>query len=83
MALIVPPGVAKQLAGMPRAEAERLLGRLERIANAPHVRHAGVVAIRGEAGLFRVRQGNWRAVFALEDGDVIVDRVGHRKEVYR
>jgi mRNA-degrading endonuclease RelE of RelBE toxin-antitoxin system len=37
----------------------------------------------GEPGVFRVRQGDWRAVFSLEEGDVIVDRVAHRREVYR
>jgi mRNA-degrading endonuclease RelE of RelBE toxin-antitoxin system len=37
----------------------------------------------GLPGLFRVRQGDWRAVYAVEDGDVVVDRVAHRREVYR
>jgi hypothetical protein len=30
-----------------------------------------------------LRQGNWRAVFSIEDGDAILDRVAHRREVYR
>jgi len=34
-------------------------------------------------GVFRVRQGDWRAVYSIEDGDVIVERIGHRKMVYR
>jgi len=83
MALLIPPAVMKQLAAMPRAEARRLLERLERIAEAPDKRHASVVALVGTAGSYRVRQGDWRAVFSIEDGDVIVDRVAHRREVYR
>jgi mRNA interferase RelE/StbE len=83
MALLIPPAVMKQLAAMPRSDARRLLDRLERIAEAPDERHANVVALAGAAGSYRVRQGNWRAVFSIEDGDVILDRVAHRREVYR
>jgi mRNA-degrading endonuclease RelE of RelBE toxin-antitoxin system len=56
---------------------------LDAIAAAPDVQHPGVVALVGLQGGFRVRQGDWRAVFSIEDGDVIVDRVAHRREVYR
>ena len=83
MALLIPPAVFKQLATLPKADARRLLARLEKIAEAPHAPHPNVVQLVGEPGVFRVRQGDWRAVFSLEEGDVIVDRVAHRREVYR
>jgi len=83
MALFVPPRVLKQLAAMPKADARRLLDRLEKIAAAPYKPRQNVVALVGEPGAFRVRQGDWRAVFSIEEGDVIVDRVAHRREVYR
>jgi len=68
---------------MPKADAKRLLDRLERISLEPDALHLGVQFLVGERGAFRVRQGDWRAVFSIEDGDVIVDRVAHRREVYR
>jgi mRNA interferase RelE/StbE len=83
MGLLIPPAVFKQLAALPKAEARRLLDRLQRIADAPQSPHANVVPLAGEPGVFRVRQGDWRAVFSIEGGDVIVDRVAHRREVYR
>jgi mRNA interferase RelE/StbE len=83
MTLIVAPKVLKQIAEMPKADAARLIKRLKDIAAAPEVRHPSVTALVGEPGVFRVRQGDWRAVIAIEDGDVIVDRVMHRREVYR
>jgi mRNA-degrading endonuclease RelE of RelBE toxin-antitoxin system len=83
LALIIPPPVIKQLAGLPRADAGRLLERLQLIAAAPDQRHPNVALLTGEAGTYRLRQGQWRAVFSIEDGDVIVDRVAHRREVYR
>jgi len=83
MALLIPPRVFKQLAAMPKAEARRLLDRIEKIAEAPEKLHPNVVPLVGEPGVFRVRQGNWRAVYSIEEGEVIVDRVAHRREVYR
>jgi mRNA-degrading endonuclease RelE of RelBE toxin-antitoxin system len=83
MALLIPQQVFKQVAAMPKAEARRLLDRLEKIADAPEKLHPNVVPLAGEPGVFRVRQGNWRAVFSMDEGDVIVDRVAHRREVYR
>jgi mRNA-degrading endonuclease RelE of RelBE toxin-antitoxin system len=83
MALLIPPVVFKQLAAMPRADAKRLLERLERIAEAPEDRHPNVVALAGADRSYRVRQGDWRAVFSIEGNDVVLDRVAHRREVYR
>ena len=36
-----------------------------------------------ELGDYRVRVGDWRVVFDLEGNDVVVLRVGHRREIYR
>ena len=83
MPLLIPQRVFEQLAAMPKAEPRRLLDRLEKIADAPHKSHPKVVPLVGEPSAFRVRQGNWRAVFSIEEGDVIVDTVAHRREVYR
>jgi mRNA-degrading endonuclease RelE of RelBE toxin-antitoxin system len=59
------------------------LERLEGIAAAPEALHLGVTALSGEPGAYRLRQGDWRAVFRIENGDVMVDRIAHRREVYR
>jgi mRNA-degrading endonuclease RelE of RelBE toxin-antitoxin system len=68
---------------MPRVEAKRLRVRLERIAQNPTAPQTGVKPLVGIQGAFRVRQGDWRATYSWEDGDVIVEQVGHRKDVYR
>lgn len=83
MALIIPPHVVVQFAAMPRLDAKRLRDRLERIAEDPTALHIGVKPLVGLPGRYRVRQGNWRAVYTIKDGNVIVGRVGNRKEVYR
>ncbi len=82
MALIIPPRVQAQFVAMSRADAKRLFEKLERIAADPWARHPAAKPLVGRAGSYRVRQGDWRAVYSVESGDVIVDRVGNRKEVY-
>lgn len=34
------------------------------------------------AGRLRVQQGDWQAAFRIEGDDVLVDVIGHRREVY-
>ena len=82
MALIIPPRVLAQFVAMPRGDAKRLREKLEHIAANPRANHPAVRPLVGMPGLFRVRQGDWRAVYSVESGDLIVDRVGNRKEVY-
>ena len=83
MALIVPPRVATQLSAVPRADAKRITLRLQSIAEDPMAPQTGVRPLVGLPGEFPLRQGDWRAVYSMEDGDVVVDRVAHRREVYR
>lgn len=82
MALLIPPHVAKALAKMPKADAKRLLDALQAVAADPAFRQSFVTEIVGQTGAWRVRKGDWRAVFRVVEGDVVVDRVGHRREVY-
>ncbi len=83
MALIVPPHVLKELEAAPRDIAKRLRDRLERIVGSPFAPQPSVNPMSGEPGSFRFRQGDWRAIYSVEDGDVIVERMGHRKGIYR
>ena len=84
MALIFSRDAVRALLAMPKRDAERLREKLEAIAAAPTERHPGVEAMQGKPpGRFRVRQGDWRAVFRIDGGEVLVDRVGNRGEVYR
>lgn len=83
MALLFSPAATKALTGMPKRERQQLRDRPVAIAAAPRDRHPGVIAMQGAPpGRFRVRQGDWRAVFRIDGEDVLVDAIGHRREVY-
>lgn len=70
---------------MPRRDATALLVKLREFAADPFVSHAWALPLVGGAARFRIRQGDWRAVvFIVRAEDVvIVERIDHRREVYR
>ena len=81
--LIVSRAAVKEFLAMPKREREQMKTRLEAIASEPEGSHPSVMAMKGEpVGRFRVRQGDWRAVYTLIDRDVVVIRIAHRREVY-
>jgi len=82
MPLLIPLRVAKQLEALPRLERTRLMERLKAIAATPDSQHPNVLPLVGRPGVFRVRQGDWRALFRIEDADVVLIRVAHRREAY-
>jgi mRNA interferase RelE/StbE len=82
--LILSRDAIEGLAAMPKKERSQLRARLNAIAAEPAGRHPGVRALRGApSGRFRARQGDWRAIFSIEGADVVVERIGNRREVYR
>ena len=48
-------------------------------------RPAGVKALVNSPGLLRIRVGDWRVIYRVEEARVVVVvvEVGHRREVYR
>jgi mRNA-degrading endonuclease RelE of RelBE toxin-antitoxin system len=83
MTLIVPPDVVKQLAAIPIKDRQRLFEALETVAAAPARRFPFVTQLVGQTNVWRLRKGDWRAVFRIQGSDVVLDRVGHRKDIYR
>lgn len=63
---------------MPTADRVAVVAKLVRYAADGT---GDVVKLVGQRG-YRLRHGNWRAIFDLIDG-VYVVRIAHRKEVYR
>ena len=83
MALFIPGIVLKQMRAMPKADQARIIEALELVAADLTVRMPFVTEMIGEPGAWRLRKGDWRAIFVIEGTDVVVTRVGNRREVYR
>jgi mRNA interferase RelE/StbE len=80
--LRIRPSVAKDLRGIPKADIERILARMQGLRDDP--RADGCEKLSG-AELYRVRQGVYRIVYEIHDEWIVVEviRVGHRSEVYK
>jgi mRNA interferase RelE/StbE len=74
---------AKDLAALPRAMARRIDEEILSLAEVP--RPAEAVKLKGADALYRVRVGDYRIVYEVQDDVVVIviARVGHRREVYR
>lgn len=81
--LRVKPSVAKDLRGISKSDIRRILSAMEALRDDP--RAPGCEKLAGGSEFYRVRQGNYRIVYAIHDESVVVEvvRVGHRGAVYR
>lgn len=77
------PSVAKTIRKLDKLTARRLLEAIDGLAIDP--RPPGCIQLKGGGGEFRIRVGNYRVVYDVQDDElvVLVLRVGHRREVYR
>lgn len=78
--LVILPAAAKSL-GKHRAEADRILEKLETLATDPTALANQVKALSG-SGALRLRVGNFRVVFEEAESELIVTRIGPRGSVY-
>jgi mRNA interferase RelE/StbE len=75
--------VLRKLEKSDRAAAQRVIAALEGLQAEPRTRSA--TALVGPSGALRLRVGDWRVVYRVEDERllVLVLQVGHRREIYR
>ncbi|MBI2856920.1 MAG: type II toxin-antitoxin system RelE/ParE family toxin [Chloroflexi bacterium] len=67
---------------LPRADFQAVVEAVKGLAEAPRPR--GIEKVKS-TGLWRIRRGDYRIIFALDDDQqlVTVVRIGHRREIYR
>jgi mRNA interferase RelE/StbE len=73
----------RALQDLPDEIQRRIVRAVEALATDP--RHRGSVKLSGEENLWRIRVGQYRVVYTIDDDKlvVLVVRVAHRKDVYR
>ena len=72
--------VEKDLADLGKAEARRILDKIEKDLPA---RAGTYPVLKGPfSGLRKLRVGDYRVIFAILGNQVLVLRIGHRKEIY-
>lgn len=79
----IKPSAVREIEAIPqKSHRRRVVARIHRLAVDP--RPPGCERLSG-AEKYRVRQGAYRIVYAIEDTDLVVYvvKVGHRSRVYR
>ena len=73
----------KELEDLDRKLAMRILQRIEGLATQP--RPPGVRKLRGAVSLWRLRVGDYRVIYSVDDSILVVDiiAVRHRSDAYR
>jgi len=73
--------VIRDLKKINKADLKKLTGKIEKeLSTKPE----SSPALKGEfAGLRKLRVGNYRVIYAILDKEVLILRIGHRKEVYK
>jgi mRNA interferase RelE/StbE len=75
----ISPAAWEDLDRLPVADATRVLRKIRRLA---HGLTGDVKRLQNADYGFRLRMGNYRALFDVENGQILVRKVGHRKDVY-
>lgn len=73
--------VERDLSRIDKTEARRILNKIEEELSG---RAQSFPVLKGEfAGLRKLRIGDYRVIFTIMDDNVLVLRIGHRREIYR
>lgn len=77
------PAAARDLRALDRGALRRIDAKIQALAEEP--RPSGVQKLAGEVDLYRVRVGDYRILYTIEDAVllVVLVRIRHRRDVYR
>ena len=72
----------KALDKLPKSDFKAVIEAIKGLAQTPRPR--GMEKVK-TTGLWRIRQGDYRIVYAIDDRESLITivRVGHRREIYR
>jgi mRNA interferase RelE/StbE len=83
LSLVFTTRARRDLRSLPAVDRQRMTDRLKAYAAAPDAAGHDVVRLAGKPEGFRLRSGDWRALFTVSGDEMKVYRVGHRREIYR
>lgn len=79
--ILLKPSARRDFGKMPRKAQQALARKIDLLAVDAHA--AGEEKLAGHEGLFRIRAGDYRAVYEKDGDTIMILRMGDRKEVYR
>lgn len=72
--------IGKDLKTIGKPEAKRILDKIEKELS---IRATAYPLLKGQfAGMHKLRIGDYRVIFTLAGSNVLILRIGHRREIY-
>lgn len=74
---------AKQFKKLSSQDRQRLKPKIDALIQDP--RPNGVVKLFGQDNLYRIRVGDYRVIYSLQDNHllILVLKIGHQRDIYR
>ncbi len=81
--VFLKPSAERALKKIAAPNLRRIVRAIDNLRTNP--RPSGVTALQGEPGLLRIRVGDYRIIYTVQDDvlTVLVVTVGHRRDVYK
>ena len=81
--IVYKPSVEKDLRSLPQSTVARVIKQIDTLRDNPISRYS--VKLTGSKGLYRIRVGDYRVVYGVDQGAkrVTIHYVRHRRDVYR
>ena len=81
--VVVESRVYKDLDRIPSRDLDKIYEAIIGLEFDP--RHAGIKKLKGQKNIYRIRQGDYRIIYSIDDITKVVSiiLVRHRKDVYR
>lgn len=72
----------KEIERLPASVAKRIIERIESLTSVP--RPPGSLKLKGNRNLWRIRIGDYRVIYSIDDSDLLIDisAVRHRRDAY-
>jgi len=80
MEIIIKDKALKELSKLDKSQASKILNLIENLANYPDVHN--IKKLKNHTPTHRLRVGNYRVLFDIEDNSIIVGSIRHRKNTY-
>ena len=80
--IVIKESALKQLEKVPKIFSKKIEKLIDSLSENP--RPVGVKKLKGTKDLYRVRVGDYRIIYSIDEDVKIVDvrKIGHRKDIY-
>ena len=80
--VLISKTARKQLAALPVLVHDKIIENISELSTSP--RPAGCKKMKGQKNVWRIRVGNYRVIYEIEDKipHIMIIAIGHRKDIY-